>query len=85
MAIERKEVLNFINLMMLELEGITTNHTEDTTLAEVANGDSLLSAEVTMGLEEHYGIELPDDFGPSATLGHVIDTIVIDTIFKKVE
>ena len=76
MAIERKEDLNALNQTMMELEGITTNHTEDTTLAEVASGDSLLAVEVTMGLEEHYGIELPDDFGPSATLGHIIDTVL---------
>ena len=76
MAIERKEILDFINQTMMELEEGNPNHTEDTTLEEVVNGDSLLSVEVIMTLEEHYGIELPDDFGPDTTLGHVIDTVL---------
>ena len=76
MTIERKEILDFLNQTMMELEGITTNHTEDTTLEEVAEGDSLLSVVVIMTLEEQYGIELFNDFGPDTTLGHVIDTIL---------
>ncbi|MCC6339614.1 MAG: acyl carrier protein [Acidimicrobiia bacterium] len=74
----REEILATLRDLAAEVLGADPSSiTEDARLAEDLDADSLDLVEMVMALEDHYGIEIPeDDLEGVTTVGQTIDVVV---------
>jgi acyl carrier protein len=73
---KREEILNTMRTQLAE-RGIEADKVQyDANLAQDLGLDSLDTVEMTLGLEESFGIEIPDsDLEDVATVGDAVDLI----------
>jgi len=73
----REEILATLRDLAAEVLGADPSSiTEDARLAEDLDADSLDLVEMVMALEDHYGIEIPeDDLEGVTTVGQTIDVV----------